>query len=77
MNIEHRQWVRVVRRARRSHFSCMWGDISESRHHQVEDIFDLRRLFGEEPYDNIEKENWNIEKEEETSVSGALESDTW
>ncbi|GAB1867714.1 hypothetical protein CAJAP_08793 [Camponotus japonicus] len=56
MNIEHRQWVRAVRRARRSHFSYMWGDTPESR--QVEDIFDLRRLFGEEPYDAIEEEQW-------------------
>jgi len=63
MNIEHRQWVRAVRRQAREDFSYMWGDTPESR--QVEDIFDLRRLFGEEPYDNIEEENWNIEKEEE------------
>jgi len=45
----------------------MWGDTPESR--QIEDIFELRRLFGEEPYDEIEEEwiqeNWNIEEEEE------------
>jgi len=46
----------------------MWGYTPES--YQVEDIFDLRRLFGEEPYieiihENWVQEGWNIEEEEE------------
>ncbi|GAB1864100.1 hypothetical protein CAJAP_05179 [Camponotus japonicus] len=46
----------------------MWGDTPESR--QVEDIFDLRRLFGEEScIEIIEKnwaqEDWIIEEEEQ------------
>jgi len=41
----------------------MWGDAPES--HQVEDIFDLRRLFGEEPYEEIGAEQWIIEEEEQ------------
>ncbi|GAB1860681.1 hypothetical protein CAJAP_01760 [Camponotus japonicus] len=67
VNIEHRQWVRAVRRQAREDFSYMWGDTPESR--QVEeDIFDLRRLFGEEPYDEIEEEQWiqeEVQKQEQ------------
>ncbi|GAB1867786.1 hypothetical protein CAJAP_08865 [Camponotus japonicus] len=64
VNIERRQLMRTVRRARRSHFAYMWGDTPESR--QVEDIFDLRQLFGEEPHEEIEEqENWTIEEEEQ------------
>ncbi|GAB1868089.1 hypothetical protein CAJAP_09168 [Camponotus japonicus] len=67
VNIERRQLVRTMRRARRSHFAYMWGDTPESR--QVEDIFDLRQLFGEEPHEEIEEnweqKNWAIEEEEQ------------
>ncbi|GAB1860702.1 hypothetical protein CAJAP_01781 [Camponotus japonicus] len=66
VNIEHRQWVRAVHRAEREDFSDMWGDTPESRHRQVDDIFDLRQLFGEELYDVvIEKEEWIQEEEQE------------
>jgi len=58
MNIEHRQWVWAVRRQARQDLAETWGDTPESRHHQVEDIFDLWRLFGKEPYDEIEEEQW-------------------
>ncbi|GAB1868685.1 hypothetical protein CAJAP_09764 [Camponotus japonicus] len=54
VNIQQRQWVQMVRRAKREDFLDMWGDPSES--HQVEDIFDLRQLFGEEPYIEIIEE---------------------
>jgi len=49
----------------------MWGDTPESCHRQVDDIFDLRPLFGEEPYDIVEEEeewiseDWVIEEEEQ------------
>jgi len=46
----------------------MWGDTPESR--QLEDISDLRRLFGEESYIEIIEEewiqeDWNVGEEEE------------
>jgi len=47
--------VRAERRARRYNLSYMWGDTPESPQDE-EDIFDLRRLFGEEPY--AEEEIW-------------------
>ncbi|XP_025266670.1 uncharacterized protein LOC112638717 [Camponotus floridanus] len=55
MNIEHRQWVRAERRWRRNDLSFMWGDAPESPPDE-EDVFNLRRLFGEEPY--MEEEIW-------------------
>ncbi|EFN64218.1 hypothetical protein EAG_07267 [Camponotus floridanus] len=83
VNIPPRQWVRAVRRARREDFSDMWGDTPESCHRQIDDIFDLRRLFGEEPYDiiieeeeNWEQEEWNIgeeEREKDVVENGELE----
>ncbi|GAB1865730.1 hypothetical protein CAJAP_06809 [Camponotus japonicus] len=54
MNIRRRQWVRAERWARHE-LSYMWGDTPESPQDE-EDIFDLRRLFGEEPY--AEEEIW-------------------
>jgi len=72
VNIEHRQWVRAVRRQARQDLMETWGDTPEGRL-DVEingwryvDIFDLRRLFGEEPYiEIIEEENWIQEEEEQ------------
>ncbi|XP_025267392.1 uncharacterized protein LOC112638954 [Camponotus floridanus] len=55
INIQRRQWVRAERRWRRHDLSFMWGDAPESPPND-EDIFDLRRLFGEEPY--MEEEIW-------------------
>ncbi|GAB1867799.1 hypothetical protein CAJAP_08878 [Camponotus japonicus] len=66
MNIEHRQWVRAVRRAERENFGDVWGDTPEGLDG---DIFDLRRHFGEESYIVIEEEwiqeDWAIEEERE------------
>jgi len=50
----------------------MWGDTPEGLHG---DIFDLRRLFGEEPYIVIEEEeewvqeDWEEEEEWEDLVA--------
>jgi len=78
MNIRHRQWVRVERQHVRQDLEEMWGDTPECRLDNEEngswkyhEIFDLRRLFGEEPYIEIIEEeewypeNWNEEEEEE------------
>jgi len=51
----------------------VWGDTPESLDG---DIFDLRRLFGEEPYIVIEEEEWiqeeeDWEEEEEWEDQGA------
>jgi len=56
-----------VRREAREYFVDVWGDTLEGLDG---DIFDLRRLFGEEPYIVIEEkqwipQNWNIEEGED------------
>jgi len=54
----------------------MWSDTPES--HQVEDIFDLRRLFGEEPYEEIEEEeNWIQEEVQEQEEERGVEEQEW
>jgi len=61
MNIEHCQWVRAVRRAERENFGDVWGDTPEGLDGE---IFELRRLFGEEPYEEVEEEIWVQEEED-------------
>ncbi|EFN64042.1 hypothetical protein EAG_03429 [Camponotus floridanus] len=69
VNIEQRQWVRIMRRAIREDVLDIWGDTPDSRHRQV---FDLRRFFGEEPYlEIIEEEEWILEEEWEDLVAPA------
>jgi len=63
--MEHRQ--------ARHDLAELWGDTSEGRIDQQnnswfwEDVFDLRRLFGEEPYMpwEEEEEHWEVEEWEE------------
>ncbi|EFN70564.1 hypothetical protein EAG_10072 [Camponotus floridanus] len=53
-------------------FLYMWGDTPESR--QVEDIFDLRWLFGEEEeLEERERENWEMAEEEKENWEMAEE----
>ncbi|KMQ88085.1 39s ribosomal protein mitochondrial [Lasius niger] len=65
MNIENRRFIRACRRQDRESFDQMWGDTADAREWEVnnswmfEDIFDLRILFGMEPYDaDHRSESW-------------------
>jgi len=65
-----------VRRAERENFGDVWGDTPEGLDG---DIFDLRRLFGEEPYEEIEEENWIQEEvqEQEQEEERGVEEQEW
>lgn len=58
----YRQYIRWYRRTEREAFSEMWGESPEARAVSIleegayNDIFQLRKLFGEEPYE--EEEIW-------------------
>ena len=59
----HRQYVRWCRRCERENIEALWGDSIEDREYYnkyqwtYNDVFNLKKLFGLEPYD--EEENWN------------------
>lgn len=60
MNIAHRNWVRIGRCYERWQIENLWADTEEERDRNMlgyyDDIFSLRKLFGIEPYDEIQEE---------------------
>ncbi|KMQ83019.1 hypothetical protein RF55_21166 [Lasius niger] len=70
MNIENRQFIRACRRQNRDYLDDLWGDTTEAREWEENnswmftDVFDLKILFGLEPYysDN-EGESWDIQED--------------
>ncbi|KMQ89577.1 hypothetical protein RF55_10779 [Lasius niger] len=66
VNILDRKFVRMERRFARKCLDELWGDTkwarewAETHSYDYDDIFDLRRLFGLEPYLEIqeEEESW-------------------
>ena len=75
MNIENRQWTRMVRREEREAFNEMWLESHQAddilRYAWAEDIFDLKKLFGMEPYDEFipfGAENWDAPDKIQVSI---------
>ncbi|CAL1683984.1 unnamed protein product [Lasius platythorax] len=65
VNILNRQLVRSERREERRYLDELWGDTQEAREwaenhsYMYVNVFDLRRLFGLEPYVVVvEEESW-------------------
>lgn len=61
VNIEHRRWIRWVRRNARENLADLWRDSACVREYDAanggtrRDIFCLRKLFDLEPYDGCEE----------------------
>ena len=59
----HRRYVRWCRRCERDIHAALWGDTPEAREDAAmfpwtyNDIFNLKKLFGLEPYEEVE--DWN------------------
>ena len=79
MNIENRQWTRMVRREAREDLDDLWGETGAARDYMENgcskntDIFHLRKLFGMEPYkeDAFEfgSKNWDAPNKIQVSIA--------
>lgn len=51
ISILEKEYKQFLRRNDREILEWLWGDAPEQKEHYFDDIFDLRKLFEEEPYD--------------------------